>query len=62
MNKKSKNNTLVLIPVYNEAKVLGSVIKNIRERGFTNIVVVDDGSEDRTSIVAQRKGVFLLKH
>jgi len=62
MNKKDKNNTLILIPVYNEAQVLGSVITNIKERGFKNILVVDDGSEDRTSIIAKRKNAVVIKH
>lgn len=62
MRKEDKNKTLILIPVYNEGKVLGGVIKDIKERGFKNILVVDDGSEDRTSIVAKRKNAVVIKH
>ena len=43
----------VLIPVYNEEKTVRVVIQRVRELGavLKEIVVVDDGSTDRTAKV-----------
>lgn len=54
-------NTCVIIPAFNEAKVLGAVVKELRET-FQNVVVVDDGSTDRTGAVARRSGATLVPH
>jgi len=56
-------NICVIIPAYNEANTLEFVISEIR--GYlpsTRIVVVDDGSDDDTSKVAQRSSVQVVKH
>ena len=37
--------TYVVIPVYNEAEVIGDVVRSVR-RHFANLVCVDDGSHD----------------
>jgi glycosyltransferase involved in cell wall biosynthesis len=38
----------IVIPAYNEEKVIVSVLEEIRKVGFENIIVVDDGSSDGT--------------
>ncbi len=62
--KKSKIKSqkfYVVIPAYNEASRIGGVIDGVRK--FTkNILVVDDGSQDKTSEVAKKKGVRVLRH
>jgi glycosyltransferase involved in cell wall biosynthesis len=51
----------LLIPAYNESPTLGGVIE--RSRPFCgNILVVDDGSSDTTSSVAQAAGGVVLRH
>lgn len=50
---------LVVVPAFNEAESLGSVVSRIREIGF-QVVVVDDGSEDQTSDVARAAGARVL--
>jgi glycosyltransferase involved in cell wall biosynthesis len=52
---------LVIIPAYNEEDSLANVIDNARANvPFADIAVVNDGSIDRTPIIAREKGVILL--
>ncbi len=53
---------VAIVPAYNEEQTIGRVIEEIRaaDRGF-EIVVVDDGSSDRTALVAERAGVHVLR-
>ncbi|MCK5066016.1 MAG: glycosyltransferase family 2 protein [Bacteroidales bacterium] len=57
-----KNLTIaVVIPALNEEKLLGEVIEAIP--GFVDhIIVVDDGSTDRTVEVAEQKGAISISH
>ena len=55
-------NTFIVIPALNEEKNIGKVIDNLKERGYNNIVVVDDGSRDNTHKIAKEKGVIALRH
>ncbi|MDP3999860.1 MAG: glycosyltransferase family 2 protein [bacterium] len=57
----SYEDTYVIVPAYNEASVLGGVIKELRE-SFPNVVAVDDGSTDRTAAVVRRSGATLVRH
>ena len=52
----------VVIPAYNEEQTIVGVIRGLKARGFTRIIVVDDGSSDRTSTLACQRGVVLLRH
>lgn len=52
----------IVIPAYNEAKVIGGVISDIKKQGFKNIIVVDDGSSDETKKEAERSGAIVIKH
>jgi phosphoglycolate phosphatase-like HAD superfamily hydrolase len=55
--------TYVVVPAYNEEKTLGAVIDDL-SRYFRRdeIVVVNDGSKDRTKEIARSKGVHVLTH
>lgn len=53
---------LVIIPAYNEEFTIGKVIKKLKKAGFENIAVVNDGSTDNTSKVAQMAGANVLNH
>ncbi|MBT3814184.1 glycosyltransferase family 2 protein [Candidatus Woesearchaeota archaeon] len=50
----------VVIPAHNEEKHLEQVIDTTK-KNCENIIVVDDGSKDKTSEIAKKKGVLLLK-
>jgi glycosyltransferase involved in cell wall biosynthesis len=50
-----------VIAAYNEAGVIARVIADVRRGGFP-IVLVDDGSADTTSVVAERAGAVVVRH
>ncbi|MBI5680869.1 MAG: glycosyltransferase family 2 protein [Methanobacterium sp.] len=51
----------VLIPAYNEEISLGSIVLSAKKYADT-IIVVDDGSSDRTSEIARLAGAEVIKH
>lgn len=55
---------IIIIPAYNEAKVIGQVLGGIlRQQNFTaDILVIDDGSTDNTFAVASQTGVIAIRH
>jgi len=55
-------NILIVLPAYNEGKVIKSVIGCIKKEGFKNILVVDDCSKDDTFNISQKAGAIVLKH
>ncbi len=59
----------VVIPAYNEATVIGEVVKSAREvflkskRAYDiDIVVVNDGSKDETANEAKKGGAIVINH
>lgn len=54
----------VVIPAYNEEKSIIHVINTVKKvKNITEIIVVDDGSDDKTSqLVSEYSDVLLLKH
>jgi len=53
----------VVIPAFNAEKSLMDVIKGVcRFIPGENVVVIDDGSQDNTSVVARGEGVIVLRH
>lgn len=54
---------VVLIPAFNEASVIADVLRDIARAGYPDIIVVDDGSSDRTYQSARQvEGVIALRH
>lgn len=51
-----------LVPAYNEEKNIGEVISRLKKFKQLNIVVVDDGSTDRTYEIAKRYRVKIIRH
>ncbi|MEZ4883096.1 MAG: glycosyltransferase family 2 protein [Chitinophagales bacterium] len=57
-----KSKILVLLPAFNEASVIRSVIQGIRNVGYPNVCVVNDGSSDDTLLNALHSGAIVLSH
>jgi glycosyltransferase involved in cell wall biosynthesis len=54
---------LAVIPAYNEAETVRSVIHSLRsEAPHFDVLVVDDGSTDSTADIAEEAGVPVLRH
>ncbi len=60
-----KYEVLVVIPAFNEEKTIISVIREVKKHSKkyrTKIVVINDGSTDKTGKIAIQEGVILLNH
>lgn len=51
----------MVIPAYNEAKVIGATLQAVIGAGFS-VVVVDDGSKDNTWEIIRRLPLYALRH
>ena len=56
----------VIIPAFDEEGTIGSVIMSIpklnKRISSTDIIVVDDGSADRTAAIAKSLGAIVVSH
>ncbi|WP_292459943.1 glycosyltransferase family 2 protein [Methanothermococcus sp.] len=57
-----KNDIYVVVPAYNEEGMIGNTLKKLKDEGYKNIIVVDDGSRDNTYNIAKEEGVIVCKH
>jgi UDP-N-acetylglucosamine---dolichyl-phosphate N-acetylglucosaminyltransferase len=57
-----KGKVCIILPAYNEGKVISKVLQGIKEVGFKNIVVVNDCSKDNTAQVAKKNGAKVISH
>ena len=63
MLKSIEQNALIIIPAFNEAKSITSVLAEIKETNAgVDILVIDDGSSDSTAIEVRKFGAMLLRH
>lgn len=61
-SSKEGSDVIIVIPAFNEEQNLNSLIENIRNRvPLADILVVDDGSLDRTAKVAERAGAMVIR-
>jgi glycosyltransferase involved in cell wall biosynthesis len=60
--KQVRPEIFVVVPTFNESKVLSNSVAALKDMDF-NIVVVDDGSDEVSAKIAKNiKGVHLLRH
>ena len=50
-----------IIPVYNESKAIGDLVKQVRQQQI-DVLVVDDGSQDNSADIARNNGAIVLKN
>ena len=60
--EENQKKIYIIIPAYNEEAVIESVIAEIRQSGYENLIIVDDGSSDNTQQVAKSAGIVALRH
>ncbi len=54
--------TWVVIAAYHEQAHIVDVVTRTKAVGYPNVIVVDDGSKDRTSAEAKRAGATVIRH
>lgn len=52
---------LIVIPARNEARTIGALLRRLREAGHSDVVVIDDLSDDGTGEIALREGAKVLR-
>ncbi len=52
----------IVIAAHNEEKSIGTVVRNLQQSSYRNIIVVNDGSSDRTAEHAEQAGALVLSH
>ena len=58
-----REQTSVLIPAFNEESAIADIIRKVHSLGnWKEIIVVDDGSSDRTSDEAKKAGATVIQH
>jgi glycosyltransferase involved in cell wall biosynthesis len=60
--KLPKKDMWFVLAAYNEEKQITKTINKLKKKGYNNIVVVDDGSEDITYDLAKKEKVHVLRH
>ena len=61
MRSQADRGVWVVVPAYNEARVIAGVVAELKVDAH-RIVVVDDGSSDTTAGVAAERGAVVLEH
>jgi dolichol-phosphate mannosyltransferase len=57
--KFEKDEVCILIPTLNESLTIGNLIREFRELGYNNILVIDGKSTDNTAKVAEEAGAIV---
>jgi polyprenyl-phospho-N-acetylgalactosaminyl synthase len=61
MQSPDRQNVWVVVPAFNEAKVIGCTVRQLRTI-CPNVVVIDDGSGDATGEEALATGAYVARH
>jgi glycosyltransferase involved in cell wall biosynthesis len=58
---EARMNIVAIIPAYNEEKTIGKIIAKTQQH-VTTVIVVNDGSTDKTAEIAEKQGATILTH
>src|SRR3972149_3408954 len=61
MNESERPKIIAGMPAYNEGKYIGSLVVQAKQY-VDEVIVIDDGSTDRTSKVAELVGATVVRH
>jgi glycosyltransferase involved in cell wall biosynthesis len=61
IDRKGKRRCII-VPAFNEAENIAAVIEGIRKESDADIVVIEDGSIDKTGEKARKAGAFVITH
>ncbi|MDO5726901.1 MAG: glycosyltransferase family 2 protein [Bowdeniella nasicola] len=61
MSPTTADKVWLIVPLFNEAEVIGDVIREAH-RSFPRIVCIDDGSRDNSANVARDAGAVVIQH
>jgi len=53
---------LIVVPAHNEEVKIAEVIRDLKKRNYKNILVIDDGSVDKTKQIAIKNKVMVVDH
>jgi glycosyltransferase involved in cell wall biosynthesis len=53
---------IAVLPAYNAANTLGATLADIPAGSVDEVILVDDGSRDRTVQIAREMGLFVIEH
>lgn len=53
---------LITVPAFNEELKIEEVLLGLKRHGYSNIIVIDDGSVDSTGILARKAGAVVVRH
>jgi len=59
---KTSPTIYIVIPVYNETRIIKNIIKHIAQVGYANIIAVDDGSTDATPAAIKQTTAIYIHH
>lgn len=57
-----KTEVVIVIPAYNSEKTIGDVYRKIPKNLVDKVIIVDDGSKDRTIEVVRKLGLNIIPH
>lgn len=52
----------MVMPAHNEERSIGRVLDVLKREGYSKVIVVDDGSSDKTAEVARKRGAVVIRH
>jgi glycosyltransferase involved in cell wall biosynthesis len=54
--------TRVVIPAFDAGEAVAAVVRSVRDLGWDDVVVIDDGSRDGTGDFAREAGARVVVH